>query len=83
MATLAELLQQIEGGQRSQFGAKEMRLTKAGADDLKALREYEIALEEEAKERERGIGQAKKRGSASRLALKFIDFMFGKLNSAI
>jgi len=77
MATLAELLQQIEGGQRSEFGVKGMKLTKAGADDLKALREYEIALEEEAKERERGMGQAKKRGSASRLFTKFVDWMTG------
>jgi hypothetical protein len=75
MATLAELLQQIEGGQRSEFGAKGMGLTKAGADDLRALREYEIALKEEAEERKRGIGQAKKRGSASRLATKFVDWI--------
>jgi len=75
MATLAELLQQIEGGQRSEFGAKGMGLTKAGADDLKALREYEIALKEEAAERERGIGQAKKRGTSSRFFTKLIDFL--------
>ena len=75
MATLAELLQQIEGGQKSEFAAKRMGLTKAGADDLKALREYEIALKEEAAERKRGVGQAKARGSASRLATKFVDWI--------
>ena len=77
MPTLAELLQQIEGGQRSLYGEKGLQLTKAGTEDIRALRQADIALGEEERERTREIGQAGKRGTASRYLTKFIDWITG------
>ena len=77
MPTLAELLQQIEGGQRSEFGERAMQITKTGTEDIKALKEAEIALKEEMDAREREIGQAGRRGTASRYFTKLIDWITG------
>jgi len=75
MPTLAELLQQIEGGQRSLYGEKGLQLTKAGTEDIRALKQADIALVEEERERAREIEQAGKRGTGSRYFTKFIDWI--------
>ena len=80
MPTLAELLQQIEGGQRSEFGERAMQITKVGAEDIRSLREAEIALQKEEEARKREIGQAGRRGTGSRYFTKFtkLDRYFNK-----
>ena len=75
MPTLAELLQEIEGGQRSEFGERAMQITKVGAEDIRSLREAEIALQKEEEARKREIGQAGRRGTGSRYFTKFIDWI--------
>ena len=77
MPTLAELLQEIEGGQRSEFGERAMQITKVGAEDIRSLREAEIALQKEEEARKREIGQAGRRGTGSRYFTKFIDWITG------
>lgn len=77
MATLAEILQVMEGERKAQFGESSMKVTKTGADDLRALREAEIAQQEEAAARKKEIANANKRASGVRAFMQVANFLTG------
>ena len=77
MPTIYELLGQMGGQQKLGFDLSKLNLKKIFGEDKRALKKYEIALQEAAADREREIANQKERGAGFRGFGKLVDFITG------
>ena len=77
MPTIYELLGQLGGQQKIGFDLSKLNIKKIFEGDKRALQKYEIALQEEAADREKDIKNQRSRGAGFRAFGKLIDFVTG------
>ena len=77
MPTIYELLGQMGGQQKLGFDLSKLNIKKIFEGDKRALKKYQIALQEAASDREREIANQRDRGAAFRLGGKVLDFITG------
>ena len=77
MPTIYELLGQMGGQQKLGFDLSKLNIKKIFEGDKRALKKYQIALQEAASDREREISNQRDRGAAFRFGGKVLDFITG------